>query len=103
MKFKRNEKGVSLPVNLIVILSVSIIVLLAVVAFFTGAWQTGELEEEALRNECCLNYVRDLDGCNQASEYHGEEWGDLDISVADGEVDCENVYDDDEVASDECC
>lgn len=72
------KEGISLPVNLIVILSVSIIVLLSVVSFFIGVWRTDEIETDALRDACCTNYVLAMNGCDPESNVE-DSWDVLDV------------------------
>ncbi|MFP4115749.1 MAG: hypothetical protein ACLFTQ_00885 [Candidatus Aenigmatarchaeota archaeon] len=51
-------KGISLPVNVLVILSVAIIVLLSVVAFFMAGLDLGAVEEERVVTQCCSGVAR---------------------------------------------
>ncbi|GEM_PF-2188936 len=47
------KKGVTLPINMLVILAVAVIVLLAIVAFFMGGFETGAVDEQTVINRCC--------------------------------------------------
>ncbi len=51
------DKGISLPINMLVILAVAVIVLLAVIAFFTGGFDTGPVEDRTVINSCCSPVV----------------------------------------------
>lgn len=101
-----SRKGVSLPINMLVILSVAVIVLLAVVAFFMGGMETGAVDDQAAISACCSPVssfqlcdlgtwedVRDegyLDECSQdiGERYPGYRQGDPCASVGRSEVPC---------------
>lgn len=54
-----SDKGISLPINMLVVLAISIVVLLAVVAFFMGTFggQASGIREKGKINACCQDYV----------------------------------------------
>lgn len=58
------EKGIALPINMLVILAISIIVLLAAVSFFMGTFstQTGGVSRQAQKNACCQSFMAN-NGC----------------------------------------
>ena len=60
------KKGISLPVNMLVILAVAVIVLLALVAFFMGGFETGAIEDRNKINMCC-GPVSTFQYCNEGS------------------------------------
>lgn len=64
------KKGIALPINMLVILAVAVIVLLAVVAFFMGSFETGTVDEQTVLNECCGQVVR-------YGECHVDNWHNL--------------------------
>lgn len=53
-----SRKGVSLPVNVLVILAIAIVVLLGIIAFFTGAFQGGGGGVKATNKfqSCCVQW-----------------------------------------------
>ena len=98
-----DKKGISLPVNMLVILSTAVIVLLAVVAFFMGAFDTGGMEESAMRSQCCTYAINTLRACDP--EYH-PNWDELsEVDDEWEEYSCQNLWDVEGVDSveDACC
>ncbi len=69
------KKGISMPINMLVILAVAVIVLLAVVAFFMGGFETDPVDEQAIRNACCSEVVTQGHCGPGADEDQG--WDDL--------------------------
>lgn len=67
-----SKKGISLPVNVLVVLAIAIVVLLGVVAFFTGSLKPARTSTEAMNNfkACCTSYV--LNGCKPDITKKGE-------------------------------
>ncbi len=51
----KNRKGISLPINTLVIVAIAVIILLAVAAFFMGVWtpSSGGMQELAAKNQAC--------------------------------------------------
>lgn len=98
MKLNDGNKGISLPINMLVILSVSVIVLLAVVAFFMGAFETEEMEEESLRQQCCQEVVFTHNMCDPGAE--NDDWDEVDVDE-DWDQDCDDLHQYDPVEA--CC
>ncbi|MBI4017582.1 MAG: hypothetical protein HY366_01405 [Candidatus Aenigmarchaeota archaeon] len=61
--FKNSKKGVEITTNTLVILVIAIIVLLAVIAIFTGVWSPGTKTTQGLGdfNSACASYA--ASGC----------------------------------------
>ncbi|MFB6076012.1 MAG: hypothetical protein ABEK17_02610 [Candidatus Aenigmatarchaeota archaeon] len=59
----KNKKGVSLPVNVLVILAIGIVVLVGLLAFFSGTTGEtgGQVNAQTKFNNCCNFYLRS--GC----------------------------------------
>jgi len=85
-----DKKGIALPINMLVILSISIIVLLAVVAFFMSGFQTGAIDDQTIVNECCSPVSRDPDLCNKES-WTGLHDGDGKVEIGGETKSCSEV------------
>lgn len=89
------KKGLSMPVNMLVILAVAVLVLLAVVAFFMGGFDPGAIEGETVVNECCAPTARNQELCDDSwsdeaswGQYHDFEGGEAVVTVGGEEVPC---------------
>ncbi len=59
------RKGVSLPINMIIIMIIAVLALLVIIAFFMPGWfgQTGSIDVETAFNRGC-NTLATLRGCD---------------------------------------
>jgi hypothetical protein len=78
-------KGISLPINVIVIIVLAMIVLLAVIALFFGVWKPEQLTVEAAKNNACNMLVST--GCDSASSIVVRDFD----ANQDGEVNSEDT------------
>lgn len=60
------KKGISLPTNMLVILAVAVLVLFAIVAFFSSGFETGPVDDRVVINACCSLVVSN-EHCNEGS------------------------------------
>ncbi|MFB6076014.1 MAG: hypothetical protein ABEK17_02620 [Candidatus Aenigmatarchaeota archaeon] len=59
-----NKKGVSLPVNVLVILAIAVVVLLGIVAFFAGGMDPTKesMNKQSVLDRCCATFAQ-MGGC----------------------------------------
>ena len=77
-------KGVSLPINIIVIIVIAMIVLLAIIALFMGVWEPDTLIVEAAKNNACNVLVST--GCDDTTKVYITNFdvdGDTEMGVDD--------------------
>ena len=99
-------KGVSLPINVIVIIVIAMIVLLAIIALFMGVWDPDQLAMEAAKNNACNMLVST--GCEDTDDIKLSNYD----ATGDGNIDdadtltklCEkyDIYDKTECAQKLC-
>jgi len=80
-----------MPINMLVILAVAVLVLLAVVAFFMGGFDSGDFDAQTVTNRCCRPASANPELCQGQwgdgdwIEYHGDP---AEVEVGGEEVRC---------------
>ncbi|MFB6076013.1 MAG: hypothetical protein ABEK17_02615 [Candidatus Aenigmatarchaeota archaeon] len=64
----KNKKGVSLPVNVLVILAIAVIVLVGLISFFSGSMSgsSESISNQQVFSTCCTNYIQ-AGGCSDST------------------------------------
>ncbi len=100
------RKGVALPINMLVILAVAVIVLLAVVAFFMGGFETGPVDRQTMISQCCSSVVTfnqcaesdwsnviGLESCNENGATTEDDDADTCVTIRGEKIDCDEELD----------